>query len=203
MGVSRGSEWGHNAPLASSGIVVTSDSEAREVIEDARRRGNPIPPLGLLGGDMCRTLGGLGDEGRLRSEVAVTCSVDIGSVLIDGRLHWFLSHLIARRSWWRGRVVAVMNAQWLGAWDLGPRAHPGDGLLDISDGDISVSDRLQARKRVRTGTHLPHPDIHTSRSRAAQFDLDPSLEVFLDGVSMGRAETISVRVEPDAVTVVV
>ena len=27
-----------------------------------------------------------------------------------------------------------MNAQWLGDWDLGPRAHPGDALLDVTDG---------------------------------------------------------------------
>ncbi len=28
-----------------------------------------------------------------------------------------------------------MNAQWLGSWDLGPRSHPNDGLLDLTDGD--------------------------------------------------------------------
>ena len=91
-------------------------------MESCRRAGQTLPTLGLLGGDLCRTLGGPGDEARLRSDDAMTFQVDVGAALLDGRLHWFVAHLIARRSWWRGRLVAVMNAEWLGAWDLGPRS---------------------------------------------------------------------------------
>jgi diacylglycerol kinase family enzyme len=162
-----------------------------------------VPVLGLLGGDLCRTLGGLGDEARLRSEEAMTFPVDLGSVLVDGRLHWFVAHLIARRSWWHGRAVAVMNAQWLGDWDLGPRSHPNDGLLDATDGTLPLGDRLAARRRVRTGTHLPHPALRTTRAAAMAYDLDPALEVRLDGESVGRAHHLAVRVEPDVLTVVV
>src|SRR3546814_10527940 len=68
------------------GVVVRSDAEARAIVTAARRAGEPIPPLGLLGGDLCRTLGGSGDEPRLRSETATRLTVDIGSVLVDGRL---------------------------------------------------------------------------------------------------------------------
>ncbi len=57
-----------------------------------------------------------------------------------------------------------MNAQWLGDWDLGPRAHPGDARLDVTDGRLPLGDLLKARKRVRTGTHLPHPDLVTTRT---------------------------------------
>lgn len=203
MIVERGEPWGVPGPLPDDGLVVRSDAEARVVVETARRANLPVPTLGLLGGDMCRTLGGTGDESRLRSPEATTYAVDLGSALVDGRLHWFLAHLVARRSWWRGRVIAVMNAQWLGSWDLGPRAHPGDGLLDISDGDMALSDRVKARRRLVTGTHLPHPKVRTRRVAAAQFDLDPELDVHLDGVRIGRSRSLSVRVEPDAVTVVV
>lgn len=203
MTVERGVDWGHPGGLPPDGVVVADDAEARAVVESARRAGRPLPPLGLLGGDLCRTLGGRGDAGRLRSEEAVTFTVDLGSVLVDGRLHWFVAHLVARRSWWRGRVVAVMNAQWLGDWDLGPRAHPGDGLLDVSDGDLPFGDRLKARTRLPTGTHLPHPAITTRRVGAWQTDLDPPLDVWLDGERVGRARTLSIRVEPDALTVVV
>lgn len=203
MTIERGVDWGEPAPLPEDGVVARSDVEAAEVITAARRDGRLIPVVGLLGGDLCRTLGGQGDEERLRSAEAVTFTVDLGSVLVDGRQHWFVAHLIARRSWWHGRVVAVMNAQWLGSWDLGPRAHPGDGLLDVSDADLSFADRWKARARLPTGTHLPHPAIRTSRTKAAQFDLDPPLDVYLDGRSIGRAAHLSVRVEPDALRVVV
>jgi hypothetical protein len=203
MTIERGAAWGRPGALPADGLVVHSDAEARAIVEQHRRRHEPLPPLGLLGGDLCRTLGGRGDEGRLRSEEAVTLTVDIGAALLDGRLHWFVAHLVARRSWWRGRVVAAMNAQWLGRWDLGPRAHPGDGLLDISDADLSLGDRLKARSRLPTGTHVPHPDIETRRTAAWQTELDPPLDVWLDGDRLGRARNLSVRIEPEALVVVI
>jgi diacylglycerol kinase family enzyme len=134
----------------------------------------------------------------------MTFSVDLGSVLVDGRLHWFVAHLVARRSWWWGRIIVAMNAQWLGRYDLGPSAHPGDGLLDISDGDLAIRERFQARRRARTGSHLPHPAIRTARTAAIQFDLEPQLDVYLDGQRVATgARAISLRVESDAVQVVV
>ena len=203
MTIEKGQAWGHPAPLPDGGVVVRSDTEARRVVEAARRAGDEPPVLGLLGGDLCRTLGGTGDEARLRSAEAMTFPVDLGAVLIDGTIHWFVAHLIARRSWWRGRVVAAMNAQWRGTWDLGPRSHPNDGLLDISDGDPSLSDRWKARSRLATGTHLPHPDIAVRRVASLQLDLAPPLDIWLDGERVGRGTSVVVRIEPDALTVVV
>ena len=203
MTVRRGEDWGHLAPLPTGGVIVSSDAEARTVVTAARRRGEAPPPLGLLGGDLCRTLGGPGDRDRLSGPDATTFAVDLGSVLVDGQLHWFVAHLVARRSWWRGRAVAAMNAQWLGALDLGPRSHPGDGLLDVTDGDLPTKDRWEARRRARTGTHLPHPALRTMRTAALQLDLDPPLDVWLDGERVARASRLSIRIEPEALTVVV
>ena len=36
---------------------------------------------------------------------------------------------VARRRGWRDFAVA-MNAQWIGEWNLGPKAHPNDGIVD-------------------------------------------------------------------------
>ncbi len=203
MTIEKGEDWGRAGPLADDGVIVRSDAEARRIVEAARRSGTEPPALGLLGGDLCRTLGGRGDEARLRSEQAMTFQVDVGSVLVDGRLHWFVAHLIAHRRWWGGRAVAAMNAQWLGSWDLGPRSHPNDGLLDISDGALTWSDRLKARRRLPTGSHLPHPAIATRRVAAWQTELDPATPVWLDGEPLGAARSLSIRTEPDALTVVV
>ncbi|MDE0195761.1 MAG: hypothetical protein OXP08_09460 [bacterium] len=202
MGIRRGGDWGAGGALPDGGVVVSSDGEARGVVEEARRRGEAVPVLGLAGGDLCRTLGGSGDLGRLREGGSVlTC--DLGSVLLDGRIHWFTAHLVARRSWLSGRILVVMNAAFLGRWNLGPRAHPGDGLLDISDADLSLRQRLAAWRRLPAGTHLPHPAIATTRRAAFSTRFERPVPVLLDGVAVGRASTITVRVESDALTVVV
>lgn len=203
MIIARGAPWGEQGPLPADGVVVRSDAEARAVVEAARRDHRPIPALGLLGGDLCRTLGGRGDEGRLRSEAAVRFPVDLGVALLDGRLHLFTAHLVARRRGWLGRVVVAMNAQWLGGWDLGPRSHPNDGLLDTYDARLPVGDLLKVRARLPTGTHVPHPAIRERRARAVQFALDRPTPVRLDGEVVGEARDLSLRVEPDALTVVV
>jgi hypothetical protein len=204
MVVERGAAWGSPGALPEDGLVVRSDAEARAIVERCRRAGEPVPPLGLLGGDLCRTLGGRGDEARLRTPDATVLPVDLGAVLIDGRLHWFVAHLIARRGWWSGRIVAVMNAEHLGRWDVAPRSHPNDGRLDTLDADLPFGDRLKARRRLATGSHVPHPGIRERRVDAAQFDFDEPMGIWLDGVRLeGSARRLSVRVERDAVTCVV
>jgi hypothetical protein len=201
--IERGEAWGVPGVLPPDGVVVRSDAEARAVVTSARRAGEPVPPLGLLGGDLCRALGGTGDDARLRSGAGVVLPVDLGAVLVDGRLHWFVAHLVARRSWWRGRVVAVMNAQHLGHWDVAPRGHPNDGRVDVLDGDLPLGQRWQARRRLPLGTHVPHPNIAERHVSAVQLDLAAGTHVWLDGEDLGTARTLAVRVEPDALTCVV
>ena len=172
--------------------------------EAARTAGQELPELGLLGGDLCKTLGGLGDETRLRSPEAMRFPVDLGRVeLGDGRRHWFVAHAILRHRAWVGRAVAVMNAQWLGDWDLGARAHPGDARLDVTDGRLPVGDLLKARKRVRTGTHLPHPGLRTSRVGHVELDLERTETLWLDGERVARVRHVTIEVEPDALWVVI
>lgn len=202
MGIRRGRNWGSPGELPDGGLIVTSDAEARQVVEEARRRGEPLPTLGLAGGDLCRTLGGTGDLARLRTGGSLL-ACDLGSVLLDGRIHWFIAHLIARHTWLGGRTLAVMNAAFLGDWNLGPRAHPGDGLLDISDADLALRQRLAAWRRLPSGTHLPHPDIATSRLGSFSTSFERPVPVLLDGVAVGRARTLTIRVEADALRVVV
>ena len=203
MTIRKGEPWGEPGPLPRHGVVVGSDREARAIVTAARRAGEPVPPLGLLGGDLCRTLGGTGDEERLHSDQAMHLPVDLGAVLLDGRLHWFVAHLVARRSWWFGRVVAAMNAQYLGDWDVAPKGHPNDGRLDVLDGDPSLGQRWQARTRLTSGTHVPHPAIEERRVTAVQLDFARPTPIELDGDPMGEARTLSLRVEPDALICVV
>jgi hypothetical protein len=202
MTVRKGAPWGAPGALPDDGVVVHSDAEARRVLTEARRENRPFPTLGLLGGDLCRTLGGLGDRGRLTSSDAMTFPVDIGEVLVDGRLYLFVAHLVARNRWWT-RAFVAMNAQFVGDLDLAPRSHPGDGLLDTYDARLAASQLFQVRARARTGSHLPHPAIEERRTSAMQVELERPLGVWLDGERIGRGRVLSVRLQPDAVRVVV
>ena len=203
MTVRKGEQWGSPGALPRDGVVVRTDAEARAAITQARRRDEPLPVLGLAGGDLARTCGATGDEARLRSPEAQQLPVDLGEVLVDGSLQFFVAHLVARRSWWRGRVTVAMNAQYLGRWDVAPRSHPNDGRLDLLEGDLSLGDRFKARARLASGTHVPHPGITERRVKAVQLDLDRGTAVWLDGEALGPARTLSIRTVPDAVTVVV
>lgn len=203
MTIEKGAPYGAPGTLPDDGVVVGSDGEARRVLESARRDGRPFPTLGLTGGDLWRTLGGAdADPSRLRSPDAVTFPVDLGEVLLDGKLHLFVAHCVVRNRWWT-RAVVAMNAQWIGAWNVGRRAHPNDGLLDVFDARLRVGQLAAVRARLPAGAHLPHPGIRERRTAAQQFELERSRTVRLDGDDVGRARVLSLRVAPDAVTVVV
>lgn len=199
MPIAKGGPYGAPGPFPVDGVVVASDAEARQVVEAARRERRPPPALGLLGGDLCHTLGG-GGSGRALQGVRFT--VDLGEVLLDGRLHLFVAHLVARSRLWT-RAFVAMNAQWLGQWNLGPRAHPNDGLLDTYDVHLPPAQLLPVRARLHHGAHLPHPGIRERRTSAFSVELERPLPVRLDGEPVGKARAISVRVEADALIVVI
>lgn len=202
MGIRRGEDWGRPATLPENAVLVSSDAEARSAVETARRRGSPPPPLALLGGDLCRTLGGGGQAEQLRSDPR-SFACDLGSALLDGRIFWFVAHLAARRSWLRGKAVAAMNAAFLGNWNLAPKGHPGDGLLEMLEVSMSTSERLKAWPRLRSGSHLPHRDIKTSRVKSFACTFPKPTPVLLDGQHAADAVNVLVRVEPDALEVFV
>jgi len=110
-----------------------------------------------------------------------------------------------RLGWWRGPIVAVMNVDHLGGWDVAPRAHPNDGWLDVVEVSAAMSRRArwQAWRRLDTGTHLPHPDIVTRRVRDVSFSFDPSVALWLDGIDRGDVRALRVSLEPDAAEIYV
>jgi hypothetical protein len=207
--ISKGDPYGTPGALPDDAVIVRSDAQARDVVEAARRDRRPFPVIGLLGGDLCRTLGGGRDAGpgreredRLRSTGGVCFTVDLGEALLDGRMHLFVAHLVARSRLWT-RAFVAMNAQWVGDWNLGPRAHPNDGLLDTYDCRLTVGQLPVVRKRLAHGAHLPHPGLKERRAAAVNVELEAPLVVRLDGVGVGSVTKIAVRSAPDALRVVV
>jgi hypothetical protein len=204
--IRTGQEWGEEVPRPADLTIIDDDARLHEFAETTGRQAGPVPPFSVRGGALARTLGvgaASWSSGRPIGSPVRRLPLDRGAVLLDGEQHWFLAHLVIRRSWWHGAVIAVMNAEHVGNWDVAPRAHPNDGRLDVVEADpaLGLRQRLQARRRLVSGTHVPHPLIAERRVREARWSFDRPLSVWLDGVRVGHARKIEVSVEPDAVAV--
>lgn len=203
-------DWGDTGGLPAGAPIVATDAAAAAVAAATATdgpgdgSGDEVAIVGLVGGDLCRTLGGRGDPAALADANRPRLPVDVGWIrLDDGEERPFVAHVLAHRWAWRGRFVAVMNAERAGERRLAPRAHPGDGRLDLLDGALPLDQRLAARRRVRTGDHVPHPAIRERRVRELDVDLGRPVPVRVDGVPAGRARRLRARVVPDGLVVVV
>ena len=197
--ISPGSEYGVPVDPPEDAVEVVSDREVASLLGAARAVGEDPPSIILRGGDLFRTLGG--DPTRpvdVDARPMVRVPVDLGVVTIDDEEHLFVAHAIFRRRLWQGPFEIVMNAQWCGALDLGPRSHPADGLLDITVGSLGIRQRSAARARARSGSHLPHPGLRTSRTGSHTVDTGHRVSMYLDGVRISTCTKALIRLEPDA-----
>jgi hypothetical protein len=199
--IRKGRDWGERRPVPDPIVEVTSDAALADLVADAWQREAPPPPVALLGGDLYRTLGGTGDRRRLEGGQAMAFPLDVGLVQADDRAPVvFAAHVVARRPLWTGRFAVVMNAAWAAGWYLGPRAHPNDGLLDLTEGSLPLAQRVLARRRAPTGTHLPHPGLRTRRAARHELGFERATPVVIDGRHRGRGRRLVVECRPDAVT---
>ncbi len=204
MSLRKGEGWGVVARPPDGVIRVADDRALHVLVNEHRSVGTALPAVAPITGDLLRSLGGSGEASRLDADMAIL-PVDIVRVEVDDDRAWFVSHLVARRSWWRGRLVAAMNGQYLGSWDVAPRAHPGDGRLDLVtvEAGMSARDRWQASRRITHGLHLPHPAIDVRQFRSTEVTFRAEARIRLDGVAWRRASHATLTVEPDALTVCV
>jgi hypothetical protein len=195
MVIGKGGAYGIPLEVDPSMPVLSSDP-----LVAAHILANGSAPCTADGGDLLRTLGG----GAGRGVPTLAYPVDLLRVVLDGDVVVAgVAHVIARHFMWRGEFAAAMNAAWLGDRYLGPRAHPNDGLVDVTFGRLAWQQRLLARRRVRTGAHLPHPDLTVVRRARWEHEFSRPIPIRVDDVVVGRARCLSIQVEPDAGVIVV
>lgn len=204
MTIRKGEPWGTAGPLADHAPLATSDADVADLLQLRwSTDGEPIE-VGVLGGDLHRSLGGPHhDEEDLRAGRGLRLPMDLGTVRIDGGApRVFVAHLIAtahaRGRLWSSRTVTVLNGSFAGDDDLGPRAHPNDGRLDICDGVLPRGQRRAGRRRARTGAHLPHPDLAERRTAHHVVESGTPLHVRLDGRRVGSGTRLEITCHPDA-----
>lgn len=203
MTIGPGTEWSVPGILPTDAPTFATDAALSDFVHRGRLSGGSLPLVGLTGGTLWDTIGGTSVVGRLRTDQARHYPVDVVRADIDGHPRWFVGSLVARTRRWRD-VVAVMNTPWLRGLRLGHRSHPGDALLDILEGaGLTLDDLRRIVPRARHGAHLPHPKLRETRIAEASWEFDRTRRLMIDGRSAGRVLRLNVRVEPDAITVVV
>lgn len=103
------------------------------------------------------------------------------------------------RLWYQGpaTTIVVASGQFLRGADLVPRGHPGDGWAEVQVYALTPRERRTMRQRLATGTHVPHPSIHTGRARIVEIEAaGRGLAVEVDGHDRGRVGRLTVAVAP-------
>ena len=196
--IRKGEVWGRPVDLDGTEPEASSDAEV------ARLMSRPLDsPVVLRGGDLDHSLGGRASSPVDLDGPVMALPIDLVAVRVDGVDRVAAAHVVARRRWWSGEFAVAMNGTHLGEWNLGPKAHPNDGLIDVTTGRLDVRDRWEARRRAHTGTHLPHPALSTSRVTSTVWTFDRLTPVYVDGVAVGSARRVELEVQPDRGSVVV
>ena len=100
--------------------------------------------------------------------------------------------------------VVIANGQFIDGLDVSPRGHPGDGRLEIQVYALRPGERGGMRRRLATGSHLPHPRIRTGSGRRIRVRVTAGVwPLRVDGRSVGRAGTIEVEVRSPAAHLIV
>jgi len=195
MTIRKGEPWGEPVGRPDDLRVVESDA----AVADAVRSG-ASGPIGISAGDLHRAVGSPPPREHMQR-----LPIDVLDVTVDGREFVAVAHVVARRGWWQGRIVAATNVDHIGHWNIAPRAHPNDGRFDVLDVDqeMTLRQRWQARARLPTGTHVPHPLISVRTATEMAWKFARPHAIWVDGVRVAEARDLSVVVRPDAFSLVV
>jgi hypothetical protein len=222
----HGERWGHAATSPPDVEVAGDDDDL--VAAAGSRPGALVRFRATPRSDLARALG-LGPDDSGATEVAIDAlaidpddsavdrvrAVDAVNAMVLGpppdRLRWTaraadITVRVDGRAWFSGRAttVVVANGQFLRGADLVPRGHPGDGWAEVQVYALGRRARRGMRRRLPTGTHLPHPDVRAGRARRVEIEVrGRRLPVEVDGRPQGRRSRLVVSLVPAAIRLLV
>lgn len=197
MTIKAGEPWGRRAIVGDDALTCRSDDEL------ARGIGDCI----VVGGDLWLALGcpSPPQKGQPCTRVDVdllVCAVDTG----DGtRVVRAASH-VRVGSWLRpGRFVCATNAGYVNRRNIAPRAHPNDGLIHVFELNRTMAwrERVIARHRALSGTHVPHPAITLTRRTEWGMVREGVESLVIDNIRIHRWNSVMVTVNPDGMKLLI
>ena len=205
MTIRKGQEWGHFEERPSDLQLVADDVAACEVVSKCVIESSSTLNLSILKSDMARTLGITGAT-NLNSQMLCTRFDVIEATYVltkseETIRRCFIGRAFISEKLFFGRTIAVLNSSFVGNRDWAPKAHPNDGKLDLVelDSSMNIRQRLTAHRLMKSGSHLPHPQIRYNQLSEYEYATDRSASLSIEGVRIGSIRHCFFRVLPDAV----
>lgn len=215
----HGEPWGEPPSSAPDVDLAGDDPDLADLV------GRQPPPLVRFRpsprSDIARALG-LRADGPGATAVAIDAlAVDephrssaVNAVILGcppDRLSWSaraarLRVVVDGRPWFDGRATTLLVAsgQFLRGADLVPRGHPGDGRAEVQVYELRRGERRPMRRRLPTGTHVPHPRIRTVGGGRVEVEVDGrALPLEVDGRAQGGVRRLTVTLVPGALRILV
>lgn len=194
--IKKGEAWGRPGELPHDAPVLDDDRALAAAVE----RGVPI--VAVTSGDIARTLGVRQPFERVGPKQLLP--IDALRLVLDDQRELTAVAWAQFGDFRRQRhAVAIMNAAFIDVRNIAPRAHPGDGKADVVRFAMAPTDRFKALRRMRTGTHVPHPDISVRQRAHDEIAMERPTTLWIDGSRVGRATTLRFEIIPAAITVAV
>ena len=209
MTIRKGDLWGEPC---SAPIGLPEFATERDLGGNIRTNGT-IPEAVLKSGTLNQALGvstATPDRGQIKVMIDLIKVEYTGHDGCDRNDIAVGSVLIGRRSWLGGLYI-VSNCGYLGTREVLSRAHPNDGVMDVLAvrSSMPFMQRLQALRKIRTSSHLPHPDISTKQTERFSWPIvgdearSKGARLVIDGESLGLVKSVRMQVIPDAITLYV
>jgi hypothetical protein len=216
----HGQPWGH--PASAPPDIELSGDDVDLAAAVARHPGALVRFRPSPSSDIARALG-LGTDAGAATEVvldslviegdALEATTAVNAVVVGrppDRLRWTtrntpMSITVDGRPWFTGAATTavVASGQFLRGADLIPRGHPGDGWAEVQVYTLPRTKRRAMRRRLASGTHVPHPLIKTGRARHIEIEADRSVPLEVDGRARGTTKRLTVELVRGAIRVLV
>jgi diacylglycerol kinase family enzyme len=215
--IRRGDAWGVPSAAPPDAVVAGDDADLAAAVSS--RPGVRVAFDPTSRSDVARTVGLSGAAAAGTTDLPFDAiDLDDGSVVVNAVVLGVAPDHLRRRH--RGTpvvvridgrtvfdghatTVVIATGQYLRSADLVPRGHPGDGRIEVQIYALAARQRAAMRRRLATGTHVPHPEITEASGRHVAVSAADAWPVELDGRRARARSGLTATVRPAAWSLVV